>query len=315
MANVTVNNVPPPVLEAFHKRLLSVHKPKYIYSFGAMREEMEANAGEYIKFRRYRRLSPFPVPLSDTGDPIPSTTPNISDISAKIQLFGQWMGLNQRVTLSNQDPVAQQLVDLLGISLRETEDLLIRSVILSSASFINATGGNNGDNPTEVSLSDIDDVTTLLISNDAMMMLEQEGGELRFGSSPLNDSFIGLCHTDMIPRLNAMQDFVKKASYSKPSAALLRAEWGSVSNARVFVSSVGARLPNASALGATVYPLTLMGAEATAIVDQDNFSSELIIRPAWVSDPLGQNGTLAVTTAMASVITDESWLSNLYCTI
>lgn len=223
--------------------------------------------------------------------------------------------LNQRVTLSNQDPVMEQLIDLLGISLRETEDLLIRSVILSSASFVNAVGGDNGDLPTEITLSDIDDVATILISNDAMMMLEQEGGELRFGSSPLNDSFIGLCHTAMIPRLNAMQDFVRKASYSKPSAALLRSEWGSVSEVRVFVSSVGALLPNASAMGNNIYPLTIMGAESTAIVDQDNFSSELIIRPAWISDPLGQNGTLAWTSAMASVITDESWLTNIYCTV
>ena len=46
--------------------------------------------------------------------------------------------------LQNQDPILNEYSNLHGISLRRTEDALIRDTILSSAAFIRSVGGNNG---------------------------------------------------------------------------------------------------------------------------------------------------------------------------
>ena len=232
----------------------------------------------------------------------------------EIQFYGLYAAVNERVTLFNEDPVLNSFSNLLGISLRRTEDALIRDVILSSATFLRALGGNNGDIPTNPAPSDFDSTTTILQGNDAMMMLMGEGGQDRFGSQPIQDAFLGLCHTDMIPSLNATPGFVKKFNYSNPHAAVQHSEWGNISNVRVFVSSQGAVLPNASTLNQNIYPITIMGIESVASISQDSFSSQFVYRPAYINDPLAQNCTMAYVTALANAIIDDEWVLNLFCT-
>jgi hypothetical protein len=65
--------------------------------------------------------------------------------------------------------------------MRETEDELIRNMLASTAAVINATGGVNGDNPTELSRGDIDTVVLSLLGNDAIMISDNIEGSLKFG--------------------------------------------------------------------------------------------------------------------------------------
>jgi len=65
----------------------------------------------------------------------------------------------------------------LGVSLRQTEDQLTRDMLASTASFINSTGGVNGDNPTEITRSDVDTVVRTLLNNDAYTVLDNIEGE------------------------------------------------------------------------------------------------------------------------------------------
>lgn len=74
-----------------------------------------------------------------------------------------------------------QTVSLLAQSMRETEDELIRNMLASTASVINCTGGVNGDNPTELSRSDIDATILALLGNDAIMISDNIEGTLKFG--------------------------------------------------------------------------------------------------------------------------------------
>ena len=77
--------------------------------------------------------------------------------------------------------VLNETAELLGLSLRMTEDQLTRDMLQSTASIYNCTGGSNGDQPTNLSLPDIDNVTSTLLSNDAWMILDNIGGENKFG--------------------------------------------------------------------------------------------------------------------------------------
>ena len=54
-------------------------------------------------------------------------------------------------------------------------------MLASTAAVINCTGGVNGDNPTELSRSDIDGVILALLGNDAMMISDNIEGTLKFG--------------------------------------------------------------------------------------------------------------------------------------
>ena len=57
-------------------------------------------------------------------------------------------------------------------------------MLAGTASFINCVGGVNGDNPTEISRSDVDEVVRTLLNNDAYTILDNIEGEDKFGTAP-----------------------------------------------------------------------------------------------------------------------------------
>ena len=61
----------------------------------------------------------------------------------------------------------------LGVSLRQTEDVLTRDMLAGTASFINCTGGVDGDNPTEITRSDVDTVVRALLNNNAYTIMDR----------------------------------------------------------------------------------------------------------------------------------------------
>jgi hypothetical protein len=63
----------------------------------------------------------------------------------------------------------------------QTEDQLTRDMLASTASFINCTAGFNGDNPTNLTRSDIDDVVRALLGNNAYTIMDNIEGEDKFG--------------------------------------------------------------------------------------------------------------------------------------
>jgi len=73
----------------------------------------------------------------------------------------------------NQDPVLNECAARLGVSLRQTEDQLTRDMLASTAGFINCTGGVNGDNPTEITRSDVDTVVRSLLNNNAYTIMDK----------------------------------------------------------------------------------------------------------------------------------------------
>jgi N4-gp56 family major capsid protein len=108
----------------------------------------------------------------------------------------------------------------LGVSLRQTEDQLTRDMLASTASFINAVGGVNGDNPTEITRSDVDEVVRTLLNNNAYTVMDNIEGEDKFGTAPVRDAYFALCSTNLTGNLDAVAGFIQKNQYPAPMNAL-----------------------------------------------------------------------------------------------
>lgn len=67
------------------------------------------------------------------------------------------------------------------VAMRQAEDLILRDFIVSAASEINAGGGSNGDNPTNLGISDFSLVATTLDTNNAYKFMSGIEGMDRFG--------------------------------------------------------------------------------------------------------------------------------------
>lgn len=315
MAGITTTSVlPAPVQQTFSYKLLSVPVPSMIHKIAAMKKEMPRNGGTTLRMRRYNPLNTAMVPLGNSGVTPPPQTLSAVDIDAKLSFYGTYVQINEQVTLQNQDPVLNECAQRLGVSLRQTEDQLCRDMLASTASFINCVGGVNGDNPTEITRSDIDGIIKTLKSNNAYTIMDNIEGQDKFGTAPVRDAYFGLCSTDLIGQLDAVAGFIAKNQYPAPMNAL-ESEWGAVSNIRFLMSSIGSVTPNASSLGANVYNIFCCGMEAYACVEQDGYSAQFIYLPPQFSGPLALNSSVGYKFAECPRITNDLWVLNLRCTL
>lgn len=180
-------------------------------------------------------------------------------------------------TITNEDPVLNSAAARLGQALRETQDVLVRDSLESTASIINCVGGLNGDLPTEMTVSDVDDVVTILQNNSAEYITNIVEADLKFGTAPIGDAYGCMLTTRMIPVLNNMTGFIRKFQYPRIEQTL-STEWGGVNNVRFFVSEQGSVTPNASLLGNDVANCFVAAKESYKVVRlrPDDHKSSLI---------------------------------------
>ena len=202
----------------------------------------------------------------------------------------------------------------LGVSLRQTEDQLTRDMLASTASFINCTGGVDGDNPTEITRSDIDTVIRALLNNNAYTIMDNIEGEDKFGTAPVRNAYFALCSTNLTGNLDNVAGFINQSNYPAPMNAL-KSEWGSVANLRFLISSIGSVTPNASAMGNNVYNIFCVGMEAYACIEQDGYSASFIYRPPIYDGPLALNASVGYKFAEVPRITNDLWVLNLRATL
>lgn len=211
--------------------------------------------------------------------------------------------------------VLNQAAARLGQSMRETEDQLIRDMLEATASLINCVGGTNGDNPTEIVRSDVDGVVAALQNNDGEFISEMIGGEDKFGTGPVRDSYFAMANSNMIGQLENVQGFIAKAQYPNDKSTL-PSEWGSIGNLRFFLSSRGSVTANASLLGADIYNMFVTAQEAYCSIDLDGSIAKFIYHPAgWGDDPCELRQTAGYRFGFASRITNDAWIINLRATL
>lgn len=187
-------------------------------------------------------------------------------------------------------------------------------MLAGTAAFINCVGGVNGDNPTEITRSDIDVVVRTLLNNNAYTIMDNIEGEDKFGTAPIRDAYFALGSTQLTADLDNVAGFIQKNQYPAPMNAL-RSEWGSVGNLRFLVSSIGSFTPNASLLGANVYNVFCVGMEAYACIEQDGYSATFIYRPPIYDGPLALNASVGYKFAEVPRITNDLWVINLRTTL
>jgi len=314
MAITTTSLLSAPVQQTFSMRLLSVPTPYFIHKIPATVKRLPRNGGRTLRMRRPIALQPAMVPLGNSGVTPPGQTLQAIDIDATPSLYGTYVMVNEQVTLQDQDPVLNWGAARLGVSLRQTEDQLVRDCLAGTAAFVNCTAGANADNPTQLTLQDIQAVYTALVSANAYMIMDHIDGTLKFNSSPVRDAFFAMASSDLIPDLEAVGGFQPKAQYSFPTDAL-KSEWGATNNVRWLISSIGSAIANASANGNTVYNSFITGMDAYCTVLQDGYSAQFIYLPAQFSGPLALNISMGYKFMEVPRIQQDTWLINLRSTL
>lgn len=191
----------------------------------------------------------------------------------------------------------------------------MRDLLSAAASSVNCRGGVNGDQPTEISRADVDDIEAALLGGDARTLLHDIEAQDKFGTGPIRDAFIALANTDVTKDLQQIDGWLNKVAYPGNQMNLMQEEYGSVSRFRFFVSSRGAKEDNASLNGNNVYLIPMYGVEAFAKIEQNNYSARIGYHPPYLVSRVEQNGALWAKFAIARAITNQSWITLLRCTL
>ena len=314
MAINTTSSLPQPVQLYYDEVLLSTEVPNLIHTMAAMNKSLKGKSGQTIRMERYERLATAPVPLGNTGITPPGQLLSSVFVDAKVQFYGSYVKINEQLPITSQSPVVNQATIRLGQSMKETEDQLMRDMLATTASVVFATGGVNGDTPTELTLSDVQDVVKTLLSNDAKTISSSIEGTNRFGTAPVSNAYVGLGHTDISSVLSNMNGFTRTYQYGSQTG-IKQTEWGAVDSVRFFLSSLGSKTANASGAGEDVYNTFICGMEAYANVKLDNYKSKFIYHDGRYDGPLELNQTVGWKMSDVPVITNDAWIVNLKSTL
>jgi len=314
MGITNINNLAPEVPVQALEDFLSTPMFNLIHSFGTDLYHANAYLGKNVRLSRFERLSTDGGQLDGSGIDPASEVPVRTDIDARVEIYAKAITVNEQVILWENPKTYSKFTALLGQWMREKEDLLMRDLYASSVTYINCFGGLNSDSPTSISRNDVNNIERILLNNDARTMLEVLEATDQFSTAPTRDAFIALANTNLTQDLQGVQGVLLKNAYPGDQEKLRPEEYCQISRFRFYVSSKAAKLPNASMLGNTVYTIPMMGLEAAAKIEQNQYTSVIGSRPAWVVSNVAQNSGLYARFAMARAITNQNWISGLRCT-
>ena len=315
MSITTSGNLGPLILQSLAPAMLYVPTPAMNYITVCDKVSMPANGGTTCRFMRPRALQPPTVQLGNSGIDPPAQIPQRDIIDAQMAFFGTGCIINEQVILQDQDGVLAWVSERLAVAMRQAEDLILRDYVVSAASQIMAGGGSNGDNPTDLAVSDFSLVATTLDTNNAYKFMAGIEGEDKFGTGPVRSAYFMLSSTELQTDFDGLtgSGFLSQWNYPSNSSAL-PSEYGAVYNIRILTSSEAPVARGASANGQDVYYNTVLGKQALTHINQDQYSMRLIYRDPYYSGYLAQNATLAVKFAQAQAITQDTAIRNLLST-
>lgn len=316
---MTINTqatMPPGVEQNLLGKVLSTPEARRIHRMGAMTYPVPAHTGDILRKKRYQRMETAPVAVDPQMQNPPAQMVERDFLDVKIRWYATYTIVTEQVVMVDQDPILNRYSARLAQSLAETEDQLIRDMLESTASVQNATGGTNGDNPTEMTIADVENINQVLQGNNAEYVERFMMGDDKFGTAPLRDSYLCLCHTDMTTQWSNVAGFIHKAQYPNPNGTVNLAEIGSAANLRIFTSSRGSITANASALGADVYNNFVVAQEGYSCTELEGGKVSLVYHPpGHGDDPCNLRSTLGYRLTFGTSIDQDLWVQNLRATL
>ncbi len=230
MAQTTTTEIDPAVSTYYDRVLLERLLPNLVHDLFGEKRNIPAKSGNTIKFRRYTTLGTAKTPLTEGQDP-PATQLAKTDLTALVKQFGNYIEVTDWVDLTVEDAVLTEAQILNGEQIGETLDSLMKDVLVATASQTNASGGSNGQAPTEVTYGDIEAIVLTLLNAKNKFVTSIVNAATGQGTTPVRPSFWGIMHTDLIDDLEDCTGFQHHSKYPQ-QGPVLGAEWGSTGNVR-----------------------------------------------------------------------------------
>lgn len=305
----TTTQVDPEVNIYFDNILLDREQPYYVHGYFAQERKIPQKNSKSAIFRRFDNLADALTPLTEGVTPSSEQVSKF-DISATVSQYGKIVELSDDVIITVQDETSNEVADMLAQNMWSTYDIIIRNMLVATASQIDCLNGVNGNAITELSVTDVERSVDYIEVNNGKKMAPNIEGTNAFGTAPVWAALWMIIHTDLRSDVKALSNFLPTASYPRQQS-VLEAEFGSLDEIRVVKTSQAYKDTSAP----PIYSNFLFAANSYGRIAIDDQTMEMIIKPLGAGqDPLNQRQTMGWKGRLGAVILDDSWVVNLRAT-
>lgn len=323
MATTTITQVAPGVQAFYDRNLLERAKPAEVHGRFGQKRPIAKKSGNQIKFRRYSALAAATTALTEGVTPSGSSLA-VTDVTATLAQYGDYITLSDVVDMVNQDPVITEATDVLGDQAGLTIDQVRRDVLVAgtNVAYANAVANRASVN-VKLTTADLDKAIRFLKNQNAKFMKEGIPPSDGVGTGAIRKAYVCIVHPDVEFDIESLTGFKPVSDYPS-QMGVMEDEIGAYKNIR-FVSSTNAKvLAGAGASGTTVYKNNganfdvyvslIFAADAYGICPLSGAAMETIVKPlgsAGSADPLDQRSTVGWKAMTTTKILNESWMIRL----
>lgn len=299
--------------EFYSRVLLYRAVPLFLHTKFAQVRDIPRNGGtNVIKFRRYGSLSAATTALTEGVTPAGKTL-SITDITATVSQYGDFVQMTDRVSYETKDPILTETAEILGEQAGDTLDQLCRDV-LAAGTVVDyestATARNQVTAAMKLTGTGVRTAVRTLKNAKARKVTRMINASTGVATEPVNAAYIGIVHPNTTFDLKSDSLFVPVEKYSS-SMTVMEGEVGKIDEVR-FIETTNAKVfTGAGSGGADVYATLIMGMDAYGITRISGESLRNIVKPlgsAGSADPLDQRTTSGWKSTFVAKILNDAFM-------
>jgi N4-gp56 family major capsid protein len=300
----------------YDRLLLERAVPSFIQNRYADIRDIPQGNTNIIKFRRYTNLVAKTTPLVEGVTPLGSQLA-ITDLTATVQQYGDYVTLTDFLEMTTQDPVLNETAELQGDQVGDTLDQLTRDVLAGGTNQYfqsPATSPGTVTSAMKPVIADFKNIVKILKENQAKRITEMLDPSTGLATQGIMPAYIGFVHTDTTRDLKDTAGFFQIASYPRPEQ-IMPDEVGAMDEVRLIESSNCKILAGVGVGGIDVYLTVVIAKHAYAITRISGEALHMIIKPlgsAGTADPIDQRSTSGWKATHVTVRLNESWMIGFY---
>lgn len=316
-----------PTQSFYHREALL--RAKYADNYGKWADtvQLPAKRGKTIIMRRWAHLAVALSPLTE-GVPPTGKTPTLTDYSAAVYQFGDFIALSDYADETGVDDYQRHWAGLLGEQAGYSIDAVNRDVATAGTTIVYSNGAARTDVTTVIDGNDLDRAMRTLANNGAQTILGGNGGSDTVNSYPTMPAYPAVTLPDVLFTLQNISGFKWASDYKgaiegeigryKQIAFFLSPDPDSLTaGGKKFIDAGGTASSYVKSTGGTsadVYTIMLFGKHGFTTVPLNAGSTKMYrkeLGSAGSADPIDQVMTMGWKNNSARLRTNESWLCRI----
>lgn len=322
--------------------ILAHAEPKEVLGITGEQKDMAKNVGNTYIFRRWlpfggvdnkwitgsnvanyaanHQTAEGVTPAADTLTPV--------DITVVLQQYACLYAVTDQTVDLYEDNIPAEMKKQTGQRIGLVREMVRYGILKGMTNAFYAGGTTRGTVAASLTLNMVRKVTRTLQANHAEMITSVIAAGPKFNTSPVEETFLVFCHTDMAPAIRDLPGFTKVVEYAGMSR-IHPMEIGACESFRFILSPELAPYINSGAAVGTTGLYSTAGANIDVypvIVAAENAWGQIALKGkksldvTWIppgtkdtNDPLGQRGYIGAKTYFNCTMLNQGWAALVEC--